>query len=175
MQRRARYVFGVLRSFAFPLGKLVMALSVAAAACGGSEPEDTTPPEGSEVSCADDPRVDTYTANMAKAGENGVLTFEFSDADPAPPAKGMNTLRVRVSDAAGAPVIGRLQVELDMPDHGHGTSVPPAAMFDAATSAYTVGSLYMFMAGVWRIEFAASSAEGADPVDRTALHFCIEG
>jgi hypothetical protein len=133
-------------------------------------------PEG-EVSCAEDARIDTYTDNMDKPGELGVLSFRFSDVEPAPPAKGSNTFHVRVTGANGAPVTGALHVALTMPDHGHGTPVTPVVSFDAATDEYTVTPLYLFMAGVWRIQFEAYAGtdQGALPLDRTRLFFCIQG
>lgn len=112
---------------------------------------------------------------MDKPGELGVLSFQFSDLEPAPPAKGSNTFHVRVSDASGALVEGELGVALRMPDHGHGTSVKPVVS-DTAIGTYTVTPLYLFMAGVWRIEFDAyAGADVSQPVDSVALHFCVEG
>ena len=68
-------------------------------------------------------------------------------------------------------------MSLTMPDHGHGTPVTPVISFDAATGEYTVTPLYLFMAGVWRIQFEAyaDEADGAVPLDRARLFFCIEG
>lgn len=138
--------------------------------------EDGELPEG-EVSCIGDPRVDTYTTNMDKPGELGVLSFRFSDVEPAPPAKGSNTFHVRITDADATAMTGDLRVSLTMPDHGHGTPVTPVISFDEATGEYTVTPLYLFMAGVWRIQFEAyaGAAAGAVPLDRTRLFFCIEG
>jgi len=136
---------------------------------GGSAGDDT-------VSCRDDPRLDVYTDNMDKPGELGVLTFRFSDFEPAPPAKGSNTFHVQASDANGLSVTGSLGVGLTMPDHGHGTSVKPLVTLDAATSTYSVTPLYLFMPGVWRIEFdAAPVGSESMPLDRVTLHFCVEG
>jgi len=137
---------------------------------GEARPED-------DVSCVEDPRVDTYAANMDKPGELGLLSFSFSDAEPAPPAKGSNTFHVRITAADATPVTGDLRVSLIMPDHGHGTSVKPVVSFDAATNEYTVTPLFLFMAGVWRIQFEAYAGAAADavPLDRTRLFFCIEG
>ncbi|HKO90723.1 MAG TPA: FixH family protein [Polyangiaceae bacterium] len=139
--------------------------------------EDGVPLPAGEVSCTEDPRLDTYTADMEKPGELGLVSFRFSGAEPAPPAKGSNTFHVRVTGADDVPMSGDLRVSLTMPDHGHGTTVKPEISFDAATQEYTVTPLFLFMAGVWRIQFEAyaGSAEGALPVDRTRLFFCIEG
>jgi hypothetical protein len=162
-------------------------LSIAGSGCSGSG--DTSPavfspvgPDGQEltataVSCAGDPRVDTYSASMNKPGELGRLSFRFTELEPAPPAKGTNTFHLQISDANGAPVTGDLGVDLLMPDHGHGTSVTPAVTLDPTTNEYTVTPLYLFMAGVWRIQFNAyaGSQNGSTPLDRATVFFCIEG
>jgi hypothetical protein len=67
------------------------ALSCAALGCGSSSDAGDGSPDTSAllagtVSCAGDERVDTYTANLDKAGELGVLSFRFCDLTPAPPA-----------------------------------------------------------------------------------------
>jgi hypothetical protein len=163
------------------------ALWLAASACSGSN--DPTPtvfsplgPDGQElpataVSCTDDPRVDTYSASLSKPGELGVLSFHFSEIEPSPPAKGTNTFHLQISDANGDPVTGDLGVDLLMPDHGHGTSVTPAVTLDPTTHEYTVTPLYLFMAGVWRIQFDAyaGAQSGSAPLDRAVVFFCIEG
>jgi YtkA-like protein len=129
------------------------------------------------VSCSADPRVDKYTPEFDKPGELGVLSFRLSQSEPAPPAKGNNTFQLHISDANGAPVTGELKVDLKMPDHGHGTSVKAIATLDEASGVYTVTPVYLFMPGVWRVELDAyaASAQGATPLDRGVLYFCIEG
>lgn len=129
-----------------------------------------------EVSCADDSRVDTYTAGLAKPGAAGELTFELISSEPAPPAKGGNTFEVSVTDAGGDPVTGDLRIVLVMPDHGHGTQVTPVVTMDPDTQRFTIAPVYLFMAGVWRIDFALyEDADAARPRDRATYYFCIEG
>jgi len=148
---------------------------VYSAGCGGGEDADQGPE--ATVSCTEDPRLDTYAGELDKPGELGVLSFRFSDLSPTPPAKGSNTFHVQVSDASGAIMQGALDVDLRMPDHGHGTSVEPVISFDAAVGQYTVSPLFLFMPGVWRIEFSAfSGTDDTSPeLDRVVLHFCVEG
>jgi hypothetical protein len=142
---------------------------------------DPDPGEGtggtgsSVVSCTDDARLDVYTDNMQKAGELGRLSFRFSDFVPAPPAKGSNTFDVQITDASDAVITSGLEVDLVMPDHGHGSSIEPSISFDPASGVYTVTPLYLFMPGVWRITFAAVSSEAAAPLDSVDLYFCIQG
>jgi hypothetical protein len=130
-----------------------------------------------EVSCVDDTRVDHYTANLTKPGQKGVYTFQLSQVDPAPPAKGTNTFVVKVLGADQMPVSGALGVSLKMPDHGHGTSIKPVVTFDAAASSYTIKPLYLFMSGVWRIQLDAYAGDpdAGPPTDTVAFFFCIEG
>ncbi len=152
--------------------------------CGGApsapSPTSDAGAEGGafsgDVSCSDDARVDTYTAKLVKPGDNGVLAFELTESDPAPPAKGANTWTLTITDAGGAAMSGTLAVELFMPDHGHGTSVPPVVSFDAASGSYTVKPVYLFMPGVWRItlDYYADPAD-EKPVDAATFYFCIEG
>jgi hypothetical protein len=154
------------------------------AGCAGTPSTPSpTPDAGGEggafsgdVSCSDDARVDTYTAKLTKPGENGLLGFELTESDPAPPAKGANTWTLTITDADGNAMSGTLAVELFMPDHGHGTSVPPVVSFDAASGTYTVKPVYLFMPGVWRItlDYYADPA-GGKPVDAASFYFCVEG
>jgi len=159
---------------------------VLSAGCAGSSSPSTGPDAGAsggeggafsgDVSCSNDARVDTYTAKLAKLGDNGVLGFELTESDPAPPAKGANTWTLTITDADGNVMNGTLAVDLFMPDHGHGTSVPPVVSFDDASSRYTVKPVYLFMPGVWRIslDYYADPAD-KKPLDTAVFYFCIEG
>jgi hypothetical protein len=148
----------------------------AAAGSGGSNALDSSF-GGDSVSCVDDPRVDTYTAKLEKPGARGLLDFELVASDPAPPAKGPNTFELSVKDADGMPLSGNLGVELLMPDHGHGTQVPPVVTFDADSNEYDIDPVYLFMPGVWRVEldYYGDAPLDSEPVDRATYFFCIEG
>lgn len=126
-----------------------------------------------DVSCVDDERVDTYTAKLQKTGAKGTLVFELTSSEPAPPAKGSNAFEVRVTGQDGAALEGELGITLDMPDHGHGTSVTPVVSFDAPRGLYALAPVYLFMPGVWRVALDFS-VEGSE-VDRAVFYFCIEG
>jgi hypothetical protein len=165
------------------------------AACGGSQGDEGPGAPSPTVSCLEDARLDRYTDSAAgeldKVGELGVLSFRFFDLEPSPPAKGSNTFHVQLDSMEGAEnastaLLERgLRVDLRMPDHGHGTSVEPVITPDPASSsagrAFTVAPLYLFMPGIWQLEFEAvepAAGEGAAPqsmIDRVVLHFCIEG
>jgi hypothetical protein len=130
-----------------------------------------------EVSCVDDPRVDTYTAHLGKMGINGVLSFEIQSSDPAPPGKTGDTFVLKITDSSGHPMTGDISIGLYMPDHGHGTTVEPVITFDPATQTYTATPLYLFMPGVWRVQVSsfAGSADAGTAVDSALFYFCIEG
>jgi hypothetical protein len=171
-----------LRSLFLPAWALLPLALSSCSGSGGSSVASAVGPDGqtltqTSVSCQDDPRVATYHPPMETQGELGILSFRFPELDPSPPAKGSNTFHLQISDASGAPITGDLGVNLLMPDHGHGTSVVPSVSFDASTNEYTVTPLYLFMAGVWRIQFdayAGSQSDGA-ALDRATVYFCIEG
>jgi hypothetical protein len=126
-----------------------------------------------DVSCVDDSRVDTYTAKLEKPGLRGMFSFELTSSEPAPPAKGANRFEVRVFGAGGEPLEGELALELEMPDHGHGTSVAPVVSFDAASRSYTIEPVQLFMPGVWRVGLELVTPDTA--LDRAEFFFCIEG
>lgn len=154
-----------------------------AGACAGddaktpSDAGDTASGAGGlagDVTCTADARVDTYLAGLTADGERGVLAFRIESSEPAPPAKGGNTWELSVLDADANPVSGELRVVLDMPDHGHGSQVEPEVTYDEESGRFTITPLYLFMAGVWRIELTLVSDSNL-VVDRGTFYFCIEG
>jgi hypothetical protein len=151
-----------------------LALMAGSAGCGSSDEETPGAEPSTSVSCAADPRLDVYSGQLDKAGELGVLSFRFFDLEPAPPARGLNTFHVEVTGAGVTPA--QLRVDPRMPDHGHGTSIEPIISADSPGT-YTVRQLFLFMPGVWRLEFEALDApgEGAARLDSVQLHFCVEG
>jgi hypothetical protein len=132
--------------------------------------------DGAVVNCTADPRVDAYTPNMQKAGQGGVLTFTLLESDPAPPGRGINVLKLKITQN-GTPITGDLLAHLKMPDHGHETSVQPVITLDASSATYTINPAYLFMPGVWRIEFDAyaGSSDAGAPLDIGVFYFCVQG
>lgn len=138
------------------------------------------------VDCTTEPGVDTYSAGMQKLGVSGLFSFELVSSDPAPPALNGNTFVVAIKDMNGAPVTGELEAKLDMPKHGHSTTVQPVITFDPAQNSYTLDPMYLFMVGVWRIALtahaAASSsdagpdgmADAATATDVGVFNFCVQ-
>jgi hypothetical protein len=164
------------------------AASIAALGCGDKTGDSANPVVGTggaggtmdtdgAVMCTHDPRVDTYTANLRKSGQLHVLYFTLVESTPAPPARGSNVLKLKITDADDMPVTGDLVATLKMPDHGHPTSVQPVITLDATTSTYTIDPAYLFMPGVWLLQFAEYK-DGLDagvPTDTGSFYFCIEG
>jgi hypothetical protein len=165
----------------FRVTRPVAAVTAALATAGLTHCSSDDPPGGAagaagrsdDVSCADDSRVDTYTAKLRKSGLGGALSFELTSSEPAPPAKGTNRFEVRVTGADGEALEGDLGIELEMPDHGHGSTVTPGVSFDAESGLYTVEPVQLFMPGIWRVglDFVVGDTE----LDRTEFFFCIEG
>ena len=137
----------------------------------------TEVPSGA-VSCTTDARVDHYAAGLSKDGKLGTLSFRLVESEPAPPSRGSNRFVLQILDQSGAPVDVSLHVDLKMPDHGHGTSIVPTIAFDADAQSFTVTPLYLFMPGVWRIDFTAFAKDSdttGTPLDSASFFFCIEG
>ena len=131
----------------------------------------------SAVKCTNDPRVEAYTANMKRAGQHSMLTFTLLASTPAPPSRCSNVMKLKVTQMDGTAMTGDLTAKIIMPDHGHETSVQPAITFDPSTETYTINPAYLFMPGVWRLDFAAytGSVDAGPPLDTGSFSFAIEG
>jgi len=133
-----------------------------------SDAGDLDAPDGA-VECSSKPNVDTYAAGLQKPGVAGQLVFELVSSAPAPPARGNNTFVVKVHSADGAALSGELSAKLDMPEHGHPTTVQPTITFDPDRGVYTLDPMYLFMVGLWRITFTfrsnPSDADGMPDAD----------
>jgi hypothetical protein len=159
----------------FALASAAAALLTAGALAGctssdGSSGGVTPPPDdgGPTVTCQGDPRVDTYVANFTKASASGQMKVTLVSSDPAPPEKGTNTWKVKITDGGGNPVSNApLAVSTFMPDHGHTSSVKPSAVA-GPDGTYDLSNLYFFMPGVWRVTIA----NGAESVE---FFFCVAG
>jgi hypothetical protein len=123
------------------------------------------------VTCQNDPRVDTFTANLSKTSTSGALKVVIVSGDPAPPTAGTNTWVIKVLDANGAPVAVAPKVDPFMPDHNHGTSIKAVAN-PQPDGTFQVTPLYLFMPGVWRITFTGAAADGGVP-ESVAFFFCV--
>src|SRR5258705_7078194 len=143
---------------------LFLASCVSFSACGsGSKTNDGASMGDAAIGCLNDPRAQIYTANMQQKGYGNLLTFVLTEADPAPPAKGINTWTVKLLDGAANVVTGgTVTASPFMPDHGHGSSVVPETT--PTGDGYTVAPLYFFMPGLWQVTLQAMTPAGNDSV-----------
>ena len=141
--------------------RLVVALLVLAA-CEGP------PAEATDDRCGI--TADAYIEGMSRDGDT--FTFTLTEASPAPPDRGDNSLSVAVSNAVGEPVIGAsLGFAAFMPEHGHGSTPASVPATETSDGTYVTDTLDLFMPGVWDLTV---SVEG-DEADEVTWRFCIEG
>lgn len=87
--------------------------------------------------------------------------FMLVERTPAEPTKGINHMRIELTDERGEPVVGAvLTVEPWMPAHGHGTTVVGAQ--ELADGIYEVDDLYFNMGGHWEVRLHMSAGEQQD-------------
>ena len=80
---------------------------------------------------------------------------------PAPPAKGVNAVRLRIVDAGGEPVEGgALRATAWMPAHGHGASVVPSVT-EVGGGVYDLSRVVFFMEGRWELRGELMGVGGA--------------
>lgn len=145
-------------------------LTAALVGCGGGGDDDESV---EEVNCADEPRADTYVANLSKEGEAGRLEMVLVSSDPAPPAKGDNSWLVEIVDADGQPVSGAtITLTPFMPDHAHGTPIDVVVTPGAEDGMYDAAPVNLWMPGLWQVTVDAQ-ADGVE--DSAVFSFCIEG
>jgi hypothetical protein len=80
----------------------------------------------------------------------------------------MQSVRLRLHDAAGAPVRGAtIAVDGGMPQHGHGLPTHPRVTGESAAGVYQVDGLRFNMGGWWELRF---TFERAGLVDRVTFN-----
>jgi len=135
-------------------------------ACGDEGHEDET------VDCSKETRDDNFTVGLAKTGGNG-MTLTLSAMDPGPPAKGDNTWTVSVTNA-GSPVEGlTIDVDPQMPDHGHGTPIKAEVTAGGEAGSYVIEKINLLMPGYWEVTFKLDAGEGN--TDEVVFKTCIQG
>ena len=101
---------------------------------GGVQPSGSTVDDAGQADDAADASacasysgaVDSYSANLPKAGNSGQIQFVLVSAQPAPPAKGNNTWTLKLLDASGAPIPNAtFAIKTWMPMMRHGSSIAP--------------------------------------------------
>jgi hypothetical protein len=132
--------------------------------------------EDAVISCAHDPRVETFSEGMMHKGDSGKLSFVIASSNFNPPAVDNNTWTLKVLDASGKPVTdatltfpkGVHPSDPWMPDHTHGTL--PVKPKNNADGTYVAAPLYFFMGGVWSTLVSATSGS---VTDTTTFTFCV--
>jgi len=155
---------------------LAMSFGVAlVAACGAS---GNAPADADEaLACVNSMRGDLYAAGLAHPGTSGLLRFELVSADPAPPARNLNTWVLQINSMAsglvGAPAAdATLTVTPFMPDHQHGAgayTVEVTPLPDAGQ--YQLSKINTWMPGYWEITIDAQVGAVRDTV---VFKFCIQ-
>lgn len=80
--------------------------------------------------------------------DDGHLEVSYT-AEPSPPARGENLLRLTIHDRDGRPFTGgRVVVEPFMPHHGHGSSQTPVTT-ETGEGGYRVENVVLDMPGEW--------------------------
>ncbi len=140
------------------------------AACSGEDPAPEVPAgpcAGSTVT------PDAFVAGLTKSGSNGRIGASILDALPAPPGPGSNAWKVQLLDESGEPLPGATitKVRPWMPDHSHGSGVPPKVTMQSDGSG-AIDALEFVMPGVWTVTI--TSEKDAQSDDAT-FAFCIDG
>jgi hypothetical protein len=128
--------------------------------------------DGSMPTLCKDPRADKWIPPLTKTSFNGGYRVTLVSGNPSPPAIGMNSWTLKVTDLAGQGKSGISwpMVKVWMPDHGHG-SAPPQVRPGATAGTYDFSPLTFFHAGVWQLTFTFQ--EGASPTDQVVFTYCL--
>jgi hypothetical protein len=77
----------------------------------------------------------------------------------------MQTVRVAITDAAGAPVDdARIQIDGGMPQHGHGLPTKPRVTRALGNGLYEIEGVRFNMGGWWEFKLAINAPSGSDVV-----------
>jgi hypothetical protein len=159
----------------------------------GGNATDAQPPDTGVTDCSTDPLAETYASNMEQAGMAGNFKFVLVKSTSlsqqgttveGAPVVGTNTWTIKILDKNGAPVVGAtfppesswpagwpIGVYPYMPHHGHGSTSHPTVT-DNMDGTYTIGGVYLFMAGLWQITINTKSGTWADSA---VFGFCVQG
>ena len=144
------------------------------ASCHGSD----GPPDADEaLACMTSGRGDTYVVGLEHPGVGGMLDFKLLSADPAPPARNLNTWVIQVnmmsSGTAGAPATGASMIVTPfMPDHQHGAGAYKVQVDTLPDPGqYKLSDINMWMPGYWEITIDAQVGAIHDSV---VYKFCIQ-
>ncbi len=133
----------------------IVPAAIALVACAGPDADDDT--------CGE-----VYMPGMTASGPAG-STITLVAADPAPPARFINSWTIVASDPGGGAMgASAVVVSTFMPAHGH--AGPPPAVTTGAAPELVVTPIDLWMPGLWEVTFAVSHAGGTD---RAVFAFCV--
>jgi len=99
-----------------------------------------------------------------RSSTGGLYRVTLEPVEPLAKRK-LQTVRVRVQDAAGAPVeVAGLAVDGGMPQHGHGLPTRPRMTGRVGDGLYEIEGVRFNMGGWWEFKLAITSASGMDRV-----------
>jgi hypothetical protein len=154
---------------------LILGVVLATGACSDDGGDDDH--HGESYNCVEETRDDEFVIGLTKPGEMGVYEFKLQSADPAPPARGDNTLVVEINTMAApvAPVSGAtLRATPFMPDHDHGSGKDVLVTPMTAAGQYQLEPVNLWMPGLWEVTIQAETATtGGKQQDRVVFRFCL--
>ena len=143
-----------------------MLFALVLAGCTGEKDAEVE----AEETCAADVRAESYEPGWSLTGAKG-LTVKLVSSTPSPPAKENNTWILEVSDADGAVEGATIELDPQMPDHGHGTSVA-SDVAELGAGQYEASPVNLMMAGYWEVTVSVDVDEVNDQV---VFALCVEG
>jgi len=98
------------------------------------------------------------SAYATVTSSTGDVHYEMRTAPTQPPARGLVSLLLTVTDSSGAPVDGlTLDVVPWMPAMGHGASIVPSVVAQGHGD-YLVNDLVLVMPGTWELRLSTGTA-----------------
>ena len=113
-------------------------------ACSGSDSGEVTQ---AASPCEEETRADVLLPGLL--AETGSMVVSIVGADPMPPIVGSNLWTVSAADTNGGLEGCVLDVEPDMPDHGHGGPSPQVQ--ELGGGVYELSDLSFSMGGYWTV------------------------
>jgi hypothetical protein len=99
-----------------------------------------------------------------RASASRQFTATLQPDQPLRPRR-MQTMRVAITDAAGAPLDdATIKIDGGMPQHGHGLPTRPRVTRALGNGRYEIEGVRFNMGGWWEFKLAISAASGSDVV-----------
>jgi hypothetical protein len=106
----------------------------------------------------------------SRLSDNGLFRVAYATEGATPPINQLHTWTLHVTTADGAPIENAIiQVDGDMPQHGHGLPTRPQVTTYLGDGAYLVEGLKFQMGGWWVMEFDIEHAGQTDHISFNLL------